>query len=218
MVTKELLRKKLSENLPSAFLALKNIRRALLNFIYRGDWKALQKQKCIQLDLGSGSNKGKNGWTTVDLFGADLYRDLSQGIPLESNSVDVIYASHLLEHIQFKELIIFIQECHRVLKPGGSFLVAVPDASKYIKAYLGKTTFRGNEVLYYEGICNTGSFLDQVNYIAYMGGAHNYLFDSENLRNTLRLADFSKVKSRTFDPRIDLDARQVDSIYAVAEK
>lgn len=63
----------------------------------------------------------KNGFTTVDINGANISWDLKNGIPLKDNSVDLIYSSHLLEHIPFKELILFLKDCKRVLKKMESF-------------------------------------------------------------------------------------------------
>lgn len=53
--------------------------------------------------------------------------DLSQ---FEDESIDVIYASHVLEHFHYalnKELSVTLQEWHRVLKQGGQLMISVPD-------------------------------------------------------------------------------------------
>lgn len=62
--------------------------------------------------------------------------DLSQ---FESNSVDVIYASHVLEHFHYNlnnELINTLKEWHRVLKRGGQLLISVPDLKILCWLYL----------------------------------------------------------------------------------
>jgi len=53
--------------------------------------------------------------------------DLSKGIPFESNTFDVVYNSHLLEHIKRALVPSFLKECHRVLKPNGVVRIVVPD-------------------------------------------------------------------------------------------
>ena len=98
--------------------------------------KKLCKKNFIKLNLGSGPKKGINGFTTVDFDGADICWDLGEGIPLKDESVDFIYSSHMLEHIAFRELIIFLKECKRVLKKEGVFWVCVPNARLFIDAYL----------------------------------------------------------------------------------
>jgi predicted SAM-dependent methyltransferase len=179
-------------------------------------WQQLYRLKEIKLELGSGAKKGVNGYITVDTVGADIYRDLRHGIPLRNNTVSAIYSSHMLEHIPFKELILFLQECKRVLKPGGTLSVCVPNSRNYLKAYIEKRQFCNIETFYKPAIVDTGSFIDQVNYIAYMDGQHCYLFDEENLVNTLTLAGFHNVHLRIFDNTIDMAERDFESIYATA--
>ena len=92
----------------------------LSNFAFI-QWYQVSKKNVIKLELGTGVKKGKNGFTTVDINGANISWDLKNGIPLKDNSVDLIYSSHLLEHIPFKELILFLKDCKRVLKKMESF-------------------------------------------------------------------------------------------------
>lgn len=181
-------------------------------------WRALRKKTNVKLDLGSGARRGANGWTTVDVGGADISWDLRHGIPMPDASVDALYSSHLFEHIPYQQLIPFIQECRRVLKPGGSLSVCVPNARFYIDAYVQGRSFRNRQEFYQPAVVDTGSHLDQVNYIAYMGGNHFYLFDEENLTNTLKRGGFQKVEKRSFDPQLDLEVRDFESIYAFARK
>jgi predicted SAM-dependent methyltransferase len=181
-------------------------------------WKRLAKQDVIKLELGSGAKKGTNGFTTVDIYGADIHRDLRLGIPLKNDTVSAIYTSHMLEHIPYQQLIPFLKECLRVLKAGGYISVCVPNSRNYIQAYIEKRNFRSFDSFHQPAVVDTESFLDQVNYIAYMAGEHCYMFDEENLVNTLRKAGFNTVALRTFDDAIDLKDRDFESIYAIAEK
>lgn len=52
-------------------------------------------------------------------------------IPFDANSVENIYISHVIEHIEDIHVERFFNEAHRVLKPGGVLRVSCPDA-KYI--------------------------------------------------------------------------------------
>ncbi len=53
--------------------------------------------------------------------------DLRRGIPSADNSVDVVYHSHYLEHIDREYVPALLREVHRVLKPGGIHRIVVPD-------------------------------------------------------------------------------------------
>jgi predicted SAM-dependent methyltransferase len=62
--------------------------------------------------------------------------DLSQ---FEDESIDEIYASHVLEHFNYhlnNELILTLKEWHRVLKPNGKLMISVPDLSILCALYL----------------------------------------------------------------------------------
>jgi predicted SAM-dependent methyltransferase len=185
---------------------------------YKSQGKKLASKDVIRLDLGSGARRGCDDWVTVDLVGADINYDLKNGLPLPDRSVDVIYSSHLLEHIPYKALLIFLSECYRVLKNNGEFLVCVPNAALYIKAYTEGTNFGANHNLHLPAIVDTGSRIDQLNYTAYMDGEHHFMFDNENIVNILLRAGFADVRLRNYDPELDSIDRYYESLYAVAIK
>ena len=178
-------------------------------------WHKLSKKSFIKLDLGSGPVGGTNGFTTVDIDRADICWNLKKGIPLKDQSVDFIYSSHMLEHIPFRDLINLLKECKRVLKEEGTFSVCVPNAGAVINAYLNGEIVKWHNS-YKPASVNTNSKIDQLNYIAYMDGEHKYLFDEENLVNTLLTAGFSTARLRKLDPNLDKEMRSDESIYAEA--
>jgi SAM-dependent methyltransferase len=62
--------------------------------------------------------------------------DLRRGIPFEDNVFDVVYHSHVLEHIDRTQAKGFLEECRRVLKPGGAIRVVVPDLETLARRYV----------------------------------------------------------------------------------
>ena len=62
--------------------------------------------------------------------------DLTRGIPLPDGSADVVYHSHVLEHIDRDAVTAFQAEVRRVLKPGGVQRVVVPDLEILARRYL----------------------------------------------------------------------------------
>ena len=76
------------------------------------------------VDIGGGLNPYPN-YVSIDLReDADMVCDLNNGIPLPDNSVGVLNASHILEHLTDKTKI--MAEIHRVLAPGGWAFIEVP--------------------------------------------------------------------------------------------
>jgi ubiquinone/menaquinone biosynthesis C-methylase UbiE len=79
-------------------------------------------------NLGAGSIK-LPGWVSVDAYGnPDVTWDLNvTPFPWDDDSVDAILMSHILEHVD--EWWACFKECARILKPGGTLKIHVPDES-----------------------------------------------------------------------------------------
>jgi SAM-dependent methyltransferase len=65
-----------------------------------------------------------------------VVHDLRKGIPFADNSVDAVYHSHFLEHLDQPIARRFLAEVKRVLKPGGVQRIVVPDLEKLCSAYV----------------------------------------------------------------------------------
>jgi SAM-dependent methyltransferase len=65
-----------------------------------------------------------------------MVHDIARGIPFADSSVDMVYHSHVLEHLDRGVASQFIRECARVLKPGGLIRIVVPDFERYCRNYL----------------------------------------------------------------------------------
>jgi len=77
----------------------------------------------LKVDLGGGIDKRKD-YISVDQEGGDITCDLNGKFPFEDNSVGVINASHVIEHL--KDPVHTMSEIHRVLCDGGWVMIDVP--------------------------------------------------------------------------------------------
>jgi len=78
----------------------------------------------MRLDLGAGKVK-REGYISVDKVDADVEIDLEEDkLPFPDDSIEEINAIHVLEHI--KNLKHILNECWRVLAPGGTLWIEVP--------------------------------------------------------------------------------------------
>jgi SAM-dependent methyltransferase len=101
-----------------------------------------------KLELG-GRIGAKAGYRTVDLYGADVIADLNETWPFADNSVGVVRAMDIFEHLP--DSIHTMQELHRILAPGGYAFIQVPstDGRGAFQDPTHKSFWNENSFLYY---------------------------------------------------------------------
>lgn len=84
----------------------------------------------MKLNLGS-HNKRIDGYTNIDILDlpeVDIKHDLTKlPWPFEMSSVEEIFAEEFLEHISWRKCEAILNECYRILMPGGKLKIQVPD-------------------------------------------------------------------------------------------
>jgi SAM-dependent methyltransferase len=104
------------------------------------------EEKVIGLNVGSGERKFSSGpavqWINIDKESRpgeepDLVADGANLGTIPNGSVDLYVLHHCLEHEGCGEGDGLIREAHRVLRPGGSLLVFVPDLYALATRWLG---------------------------------------------------------------------------------
>jgi SAM-dependent methyltransferase len=147
-----------------------------------------------KLNVGSGQRpfNTAHGWINVDSqpkWQPDVVRDWNDLSIFPDNSMDMVVSHHSLEHVGCGEGDGFIREAFRVLKPGGSLIVAVPD-------------LRALALRWLTGELDTQIYLTNL-YGAYMGDEadrHKWGYDQPYLLRSLQaVAPWSQV--RPFDFR-----------------
>jgi len=99
-------------------------------------YRKKELEKMIKAHLGCGCRNFGPEWVHID--GADFPHIHSHNITkleFEDNSVDLIYASHVLPYFDREEVIPVLQEWKRVLKPGGILRLAVSNFGVMARLY-----------------------------------------------------------------------------------
>lgn len=88
----------------------------------------------VRINLGCGDRR-REGWVNVDLRSdvADVVADVS-ALPFPDGSVDEIWASDIAEHFPRERLPAVVGEWRRVLRPGGTLTLRVPNLLKLAEA------------------------------------------------------------------------------------
>ena len=86
----------------------------------------------VFLDVGAGTGLFREIFSQFKYIGLDLYpyhivnlvADIRYELPLANNTCDIVMLSNVLEHTPTPQIL--LNECYRVLKPGGRLIGAVP--------------------------------------------------------------------------------------------
>ena len=152
----------------------------------------------LNLHLGCGRINAP-GFINIDMAPmrhVHLVQDVSNLRRFRSESVDLIYASHVLEHFSHLRTSTILREWIRVLKPGGVLRLAVPDLDVLLEIYL----LNQRRISSVQGMLYGGQ--------DYPGNAHYAGFNFESLASMLEEAGLCK-PSR-WGPFRDLEPYSLD--------
>jgi len=174
----------------------------------------------MKLNLGAGPYWDKSGWHILDhkLKKNEKNKvcgDISK-INLKSNSCDVVFISHVLEHIPHLKIQKVLAEINRVLKKNGTLRILVPDMEKFANAYVKKdkkffikakqedTSLRKD--LGYGGMLanlfvspGQDTVLFDRNIKEFISGyAHLYSYDFLMMKKILQMTGFHAIKRKNF--------------------
>lgn len=77
-----------------------------------------------KLHFGCGG-RNLEGWENYD-----IEVDIRKRLPFSDGCASRIFAEHVLEHVTHREAWSFLEECFRVLAPGGVARIAIPDVDR----------------------------------------------------------------------------------------
>lgn len=138
----------------------------------------------IRVHIGCGTVV-LDGWFNVDerwfphvhhVGGADRLGAIPDG------AAEVVYASHVLEHVSHRATQATLEEWARVLAPDGEIFIAVPDFDRIVQRYLERDRRVGEIV---------GPLMGEQDYEA---NTHRAVFNRAALAEALERAGFSAVR------------------------
>jgi SAM-dependent methyltransferase len=151
-----------------------------------------------------------------------LVHNLAKGIPYADGAVDVVYHSHVLEHLDRDIAQRFLKECARVLRPGGIIRIVVPDLERAVQCYWGSLQGSDTQEAALQHDRSVAGLLEQsVRRTAFetsrqprfrrliegvllgdarrRGETHQWMYDRVNLCALLRQANFESVQQVSYD-------------------
>ena len=64
--------------------------------------------------------------------------DIVNGLPIPDGACQGVYASHVLEHLALEDFHKALQNTYRILRPGGTFRLIVPDLERSAREYIAR--------------------------------------------------------------------------------
>lgn len=130
--------------------------------------------------------------------------DLRNGVPAADNSLEVVYHSHMLEHLTNADGLTFLTECYRVLQPGGMMRVIVPDLGAWCKAYVHGEDFFFDS--YRRNVLQSDYDRYPTNSAVFMGMLHNHDhkmgYDFDLLSHRLKTIGFERITRTLFQESV----------------
>lgn len=154
----------------------------------------------VKLNIGSFVNMFYYGWSNTDVLDLSAFAhpngylfkqiDATKPFPVPDGRVNLIFSSHMLEHLTRVDAAVFMRECYRMLCTGGHIRIAVPDVGLLIEDYMChdldflKHISPGAE----RATCNMDKFYE----VAIAN--HFSVYDACNLKQLLESVGFKDVK------------------------
>jgi len=101
--------------------------------------KVNSKKNIRYLEIGPGETRIP-GFETANIVknkNTDYVFDATKNLSFPNNTFDIVYASHILEHVPLYQVEKTLEEWSRIIKVGGRLEIWVPDALKIAKAFCG---------------------------------------------------------------------------------
>ena len=170
-------------------------------------WVALRRRKIndylksstvVKLHLGSGTNY-LAGWLNTDLQPATdrfVFVDASEPLALDAQTVDYIFTEHMIEHIELDGAISLLDECYRILKPGGKIRISTPCLDHFIELFNCRKPAQAEYICwviekYFPNVSSLQAAY-AINNIFY-GFGHKFIYDMDTLKSMLKKAGFSNI-------------------------
>jgi len=170
-----------------------------------------------KLHLGCGFHR-IDGWLNSDLTPrskAVVMVDVTKKFPFADETFDYVFSEHMIEHLSYAQGRQMLDECFRVLRPGGTLRLSTPDLSFLIDLY-GKEKSMLQDC-YIRWV--TEKFIDGApacedtfvinNFVRNWG--HTFIYDEKTLRSSLEKSQFTGIVRCNLNESLHQDLRNLEN-------
>ncbi|MEN6546830.1 MAG: methyltransferase domain-containing protein [Armatimonadia bacterium] len=174
------------------------------------------------LNLGCGPDR-RAEWLNADLgLTGDIHLDASRRFPFRDDWFTMVFTEHMLEHLSEGAAAVCLQECYRVLQPGGTLRVSTPDLGYVVGKYVARDLAHRQETAsvspWKYGAETLPTDAQALNDGFYLW-EHRHLYDAEDLRRVMEAAGFVGVEvQEAGEPGEGPESRKHGSLVAEGKK
>lgn len=155
----------------------------------------------MNLEIGPGKRKIGGSWVTMDCIMrpgvVDVVHDIRETpLPFKDDKFEIVYLSHVLEHVEWTRTQDVLKELLRILKPNGVVEIWVPDLKKLVAGYLDPSLIKNDGWYRFNEEKNPTTWFNG-RLFTYGPGEENFhraAFDAEHLRMHLEKAGFKDIQ------------------------
>jgi hypothetical protein len=141
------------------------------------------------------------------------YGDIVKGLPIAPDSCKGVYCSHILEHLSLSDFRKAFKNTYKILQPGGTFRLVLPDLEFEVRQYLKNTSddaassFMRNTYLGYENRPrNLKGFI-----VSWLGNSqHLWMWDYKSIVQELLKIGFITPRKASFGDSLDATFLKVE--------
>jgi hypothetical protein len=132
------------------------------------------------------------------------YGDIRRGLPIEDGLVRGCFASHVLEHLSLEDFRLALSNTFRMLAPGGTFRLIVPDlherARRYVEEANRKSPDAASTFLRSAGLGHEQRPKTPLQHLRYLigGSMHLWMWDEYSMSAELQRAGFVNIRKCHF--------------------
>lgn len=139
--------------------------------------------------------------------------DIVKGLPEKEESVDLVYCSHVLEHLTLGEFREALRNTYKILKPAGTFRFVLPDLEAKAKAYLQSDSPKAIHAFMndtYLGKESRSTSLKGKLRDLFRNDQHLWMWDYKSMKEELVDAGFTEIRRAYFGDSGIQDFKEVE--------
>lgn len=174
-----------------------------------------RKHATRKLHIGAGG-RVLPSWLNTDVrpCRSEAYLDASRKFPFPDCAFHYITSEHVIEHLAYDEGKLMLQECYRILAPGGRIRIVTPDLKVSVDWFLNGQSARDRAFLESKlsvsGWPRTASPQCMPLNLQMREWGHQFLYDRTTLRESLTAAGFTEIVETSPGVSADLHLKGVD--------